>query len=98
MSGHPEYRWTSGIETTTGPLGQGVRPVSGWRLQACGWQPGSTGLASTYSITTYMSSAVMVISWRGYRARLLLLQATSSFRTSAGSTTTTESPLRGILR
>ncbi|MGC1166285.1 MAG: transketolase [Solirubrobacterales bacterium] len=35
--GHPEYRWTTGIETTTGPLGQGIATSVGMAM-ASKWQ------------------------------------------------------------
>ncbi|MEJ0019502.1 MAG: transketolase [Acetobacteraceae bacterium] len=44
--GHPEYGWTSGVETTTGPLGQGVSTSVGMAI-ASRW------LAATYNRTGF---------------------------------------------
>jgi transketolase len=41
--GHPEYRWTSGVETTTGPLGQGVATSVGMAI-ASKWQGARYGV------------------------------------------------------
>src|ERR671939_914127 len=44
--GHPEYRWTSGVETTTGPLGNGVATSVGMAI-------GSKWLGGNYNPEGY---------------------------------------------
>ncbi len=45
--GHPEYRWTSGVETTTGPLGQGVATSVGMAMSGA-W------LAERYNVNGHV--------------------------------------------
>ncbi len=49
--GHPEYRWTTGVETTTGPLGQGIATSVGMAM-ASKWQ-GATFGTDLFDFDTY---------------------------------------------
>jgi transketolase len=49
--GHPEYRWTTGVETTTGPLGQGVATSVGMAM-ASKWLAARHG-AELFDFDTY---------------------------------------------
>jgi transketolase len=49
--GHPEYRWTTGVETTTGPLGQGVGTSVGMAM-ASKWL-GATYGTELFNFDTY---------------------------------------------
>ena len=90
--GHPEHGHTSGVETTTGPLGQGIGNSVGMAI-AQRWlaarynRPGFD--LFDYNVYALCSDGDLM---EGVGARPPRWPATSSSRTSAGSTTTTRSP------
>ena len=91
--GHPEYRWTSGVEATTGPLGQGVANSVGMAI-ASRW------LAERYNRPDFELFDFDVYALMGAGCMMEGISATRRRRSRgtlgspscAGSTTTTTSP------
>jgi transketolase len=59
--GHPEYHWVSGVETTSGPLGQGVAVSVGMAISRKWLANHFNKPGFEIFTTTFMPSAVMAV-------------------------------------
>jgi len=96
--GHPEYRLVSGVETTTGPLGQGIATSVGMAI-------GERWLADRYNRPGFelFDNDIYAVCgdgclMEGVSAEAASLAATWAWIISAGSSTTTTSPSKAARR